>query len=405
MEWGVVFIMQKRYIPGKTKLKDESKERGSITMLTLGLVLILLLLFVIMCEFGRVMLVREQLQTATDAAALAGAGSELHRQVKINVVSDLGYKKKTCYDESGEYPCCGTRCRDENISLSVVGEEKHLIEKNGWREYCVEPCECGGGDCWFELIDRNIHYETSTVRASSDQNEISNEISKVEDELTDVSRLILVESQRDYSSYLSTLFNGMTMKNMLSILNDSDYFISRWMSLKSYPINCWESQVGQYNFDCLQWRSVGQNVYRNLKDKRKSIERNIATVDNMRQVNQKPSQLLDEKYTKSAGKFFDANTPANVTNAGIHKIISFDKWSTPNKTKYSPSLILYAKADIKTLFPQFFNNFSVETCSQAATSYRSVKSQTSSGNKFRSWSDLPKGLWEKPPEDACWKEF
>jgi len=36
------------------------------------------------------MIVREQLQTAADSAALAGAGSGTHRQVKINVTTDRG---------------------------------------------------------------------------------------------------------------------------------------------------------------------------------------------------------------------------------------------------------------------------------------------------------------------------
>lgn len=83
--------MQKQFTRGGMKILKN--ENGNILILSIFLILVITLLFAGMVEFGRAMIVKEQLQTAADSAALAAAGSGTHRQVKINVITDKGDKQ------------------------------------------------------------------------------------------------------------------------------------------------------------------------------------------------------------------------------------------------------------------------------------------------------------------------
>ncbi len=160
--------MLKRFIRGGTKtLKDE---HGSILVLTAALVLLLTLCFAGLSEIGRFLIVREQTQTATDAASLAASGSGVKRWVRLTV--------KT-YDRSRIDPCGCEECDDDgcwcvpccvscpDVTRTAVGTEQDLIEQEGWRDYC-ESCGSGCGEsCDYTLDDRWVEYNQNTSAASA----------------------------------------------------------------------------------------------------------------------------------------------------------------------------------------------------------------------------------------------
>jgi|GEM_PF-3071924 len=111
------------------------------------------LLFAGICEFGRFLLLREQAQTAADAAALAGAVSGVKRWVNITVFSDRGDSW-----ECDEFSCWCESCGV--VEHSVTGGERELLDEEGWRDYCEPPCSCGGGGCWYVINDRWVTYDS-----------------------------------------------------------------------------------------------------------------------------------------------------------------------------------------------------------------------------------------------------
>jgi hypothetical protein len=120
------------------------------------LVIVLTLLFAGLVEFGRFLILKEQTQTASDAAALAASYSGVKKWVNIDVITDRGNKTVYCCDEDGCYPCGCEPCgiRTEN----VTGLEKDLINGGEWEDYCVPPCSCGGGSCWYVIKKRWVEY-------------------------------------------------------------------------------------------------------------------------------------------------------------------------------------------------------------------------------------------------------
>lgn len=142
-----------------------TNEQGTILPIMAVLVVVLTLLFAGLAEFGRYLILREQTQTASDAAALAASYSNVRRKVKIDVITDRGEREVCDCDESG-CTCwcegCGT------VTKHVTGYEKDLIDNEGWRAYCVPPCSCGGGSCWYEIKDRWVEYSPSYSRDTAE---------------------------------------------------------------------------------------------------------------------------------------------------------------------------------------------------------------------------------------------
>jgi len=133
-------------------------QEGSILPITVAFILVALLLLAAVVDFGRYTVVREKLQTATDAASLAGAKS-VDRMVELEIT--LGQQSVEC--SSGEGICCAV-CRDPagtgNTFITVRGKEAYLLDSNGWRSYC---CGCAGdtGECSYRLINRWVNYTNS----------------------------------------------------------------------------------------------------------------------------------------------------------------------------------------------------------------------------------------------------
>jgi Flp pilus assembly protein TadG len=82
--------MHKPPTAGGTLFKIMKNEDGTVLVLMTVLILVFTLLFVGLAEFGKWLIVKEQTQTAADAAALAASSSGVHRWVKIDVVTDRG---------------------------------------------------------------------------------------------------------------------------------------------------------------------------------------------------------------------------------------------------------------------------------------------------------------------------
>jgi len=131
-------------------LTDDS---GTVLVLLAVTCPVLTLMFAGVCEFGRYLVMREQTQTAADAAALAGAVSGVHRWVKIDVTTNRG-KETVCDEES----CWCEPCGEVTIH-DTVGDERRLIDEGMWRDFCAPPCDCGGDNCWFQIKDRWVTYD------------------------------------------------------------------------------------------------------------------------------------------------------------------------------------------------------------------------------------------------------
>lgn len=167
--------MPGRFSAGKT-LKDES---GAVLVIMAVFVVIMTLLFAGLAEFGRYLILKEQLQTAGDAAALAGMISGGRRYVEIEVTTDPGEKWESdtdCWTECDEEGNCHTVCDTDwwceecgdTTTRTVVGEERKLIDAGGWRDYCIPPCgDCGGYSCDYELIDRWVEYEDPSLKGTA----------------------------------------------------------------------------------------------------------------------------------------------------------------------------------------------------------------------------------------------
>jgi len=113
-------------------------------VLTAGFLFIGVLILAIVVDFGRFTVVKEKLQTASDAASLAAAKS-VDRMVRIEI--DRGSARSCC----GSRPC--TPCCVDCGSVTVVGREAYLIDAEGWRSYCCS-CGCGG----MEILDRWVNH-------------------------------------------------------------------------------------------------------------------------------------------------------------------------------------------------------------------------------------------------------
>ncbi|MCK9314278.1 MAG: pilus assembly protein TadG-related protein [Methanocorpusculum sp.] len=270
-----------------------------------------------MVEVGRVMIVREQLQTAADSAALAGAGSGTHRQVKINVTTDRGKFQPPCDPEEGCPPC--EECGWQTIS-GIIGNEADLIDKGEWRDFCVEPCKCDGGDCWFEIEERELMYDTHSMGWGT----TTQELDKVEDSLTKATREILSKYMYQCTSTVAHMVANKSLPQISAMLDNREYWIMEWMYAGNYNFYCdypkYLGQVSNKERECRQWRDTGYSYYPQAAERKPMVDRIIDNIDNIRSANSRPLNKIDSKYAGAAGQFFDANLPQNAEDAGIAKI-------------------------------------------------------------------------------------
>ncbi|SFH34016.1 Putative Flp pilus-assembly TadE/G-like [Desulfotomaculum arcticum] len=127
--------------------KYQRDQRGSILPIMAVVIIILFAVSAIAIDFARRNIAAEKLQTAGDAASLAGAMSAT-RYVKLEI--DPGKYKTTCHRNHKSYPCCKS-CGDK---FTVTGKESELIDQKGYKDYL---CNCGGGS--VKILDRWVEYK------------------------------------------------------------------------------------------------------------------------------------------------------------------------------------------------------------------------------------------------------
>lgn len=132
-----------------------TNERGNILIIFASVMIVIFVLFAGMVDFGRYLIIREKMQTAADAAALASSTSEVKRMVNITVTTDRGNAH-----HCNKYRCwcsgCGT------VEHTVEGEEVQLIDNEGWRVYIAPYCSCGGGSANYVINKRWVVYDNKT---------------------------------------------------------------------------------------------------------------------------------------------------------------------------------------------------------------------------------------------------
>lgn len=145
--------------------RPATNERGTLLPVMAVLVVALTALFAGLVEFGRFLLLKEQTQTASDAAALAASYSGVKRWVNIDVITNKGKEVVYCCDEDGCWACGCESCgiHTEN----VVGLERDLIDGGGWRNYCVPYCDCGGGSCRYVIKRRWVKHSQRHSREAA----------------------------------------------------------------------------------------------------------------------------------------------------------------------------------------------------------------------------------------------
>ena len=391
--------MLKRFIHGGMKIC--SNQEGNILILSIFLTLAITIIFAGMVEFGRVMIVREQLQTAADAAALAAAGSGTHRQVTISVTTDLGQFQPPCGPD-GECPPCGD-CGEVTRS-GITGDESDLIDNGEWRDYCAEPCDCGGGDCWFSIESRELMYDTYSMGTRYTAQQLNNAVQQA----TDIEKRYLPQMLREYESEVAYMIRDLDLDGILMLFENRNAWVQNAVVAQGYNPTCYyPCSIGK-SLECsvMQMRCFqayeAANMYYEAKVKEKipRLERSVARKNKMIATNNAPVARIDKITDGIASAFFEANLPRHAEDAGITQIevYGYDKKSDP---RY-PSVVVYAASQIQTLFPQWFpGGFRTEVCAQGVTAYRDADDQKSYGNKFYgSLSNF--GKWSKVPKDACY---
>lgn len=127
-------------------------ERGSVSSLFLVSSWTLILFgLVVGADFGRVYFYREQMQTAADAAALAGA-QQIKRMVKVKVQREV-------WDANYEYDCeydgnwVKTNCNYGKYVSTTDGEKQGAYPLSWRNDLCSGNFKCTGEPtytCWLE---------------------------------------------------------------------------------------------------------------------------------------------------------------------------------------------------------------------------------------------------------------
>ena len=416
--------MLEQFIRGVTKTNILRNERGNILILSVFLILFIMILVAGMAEFGRVMIVREQLQTAADAASLSAAASGTHRQVEIKVITDRG--SRLICDKDGNCSCsrCGTVTRGP-----FKGDETDLIDQGGWSDYCVETCSgCPGSDCWFELVSRDLMYDNKWMGKKMSSGELNNAL----DENTYYAKESLSWAvDRRNERKVKSMTKNKTIEQIASMVRGPIQWRQAWLIDAGHHPNC-NYNCNQYKckytdevlfgkwyeyeeclrktYDCNRAAYSANECYDSYSDRLKRIvDRTLTRNGKMVATNNKPIDPSGILTDTIRDQFFEINLPKHATKASIDlRSKTYDMSDT--NSPYYPSVVVYATAEVEELFKQWFGdkNWKTTVCAQSATFYRDVDSQLEEigYNRFKSSFPLhDKGKWRKPPKDACIEEY
>lgn len=141
------------------------EQRGAAMILTAVSLMTLLLLTGLALDYGRAHLLRAQLQTALDAAALAGA-LQSEPWVKVTVLRREWFQvQDQCWDpENGVWYGCGWHWESRSAdSCCLTGKEIDLVYREAWRQQvaCGWPYDCLGTrieESWIVLGDSALDW-------------------------------------------------------------------------------------------------------------------------------------------------------------------------------------------------------------------------------------------------------
>lgn len=367
-------------------------ERGTVLILTVFLVILFMVLTVGVVEYGKYRIYNEKMQTAADAASVAAATSEVHRWVRIEVFTDRGSRTK-CDKDSCWCEDCGITSR-----ITPWMEEKYLIEGGDWEMFCYPPCDCGGGDCWFEVVDRKVTYDiTSRTVATTPQ-----EVDRFKSDMTEAVYEALSARAYPYSGKMYEFVRGKGLEHLVTLLSSSSYFVDSWLS-KFLPY--YNPRLGCYeNFECYLEYTQAYQVYNKLHERNDPVEWINRVIDSTNRyaslLNYTGSDITPRRAQDTADYYYMLNAP---DNSDISRVVVHDKQNDP----YYPSVTVYAIGRMQTTMADLaarltgsvntLTSLKAGVCSQGTTYYRSPDDQTGTYT-----GAIRSGKWSPKPAESCW---
>ena len=376
--------MQELFTRSKTTINNQ---KGTIIIITSLIILSLAFLLIIMVEFGRTMIVREQLQTAADSAALAAANSGTHRFVILEVTTDMGDEEST--DSEGNSTCvsCGT-----TTVRTPPMDEQELIDEGGWREFCAPECSCGGGGCEYKIIDRWLQYDIEAMALYIDPSQIQ----QSREDLTSAMRTIIPFTDYSHRSQIAKTIQGASLERLIQLLSSRHSWANEYFMRNGY----WNDYCTptyshpRYGYGCEKHQAEALDTFYKVRAKLDRVLSMKETIDRI--SNPKYQQSVNLTADDAAGQFFQANLPKHAEQSYINQVDVYNH--TQMNSPYYPSVVIHATAKIKSLFPEFFgtDGYTTGICAQGSTYYKDSRDE-----KDIVWGN-PDARWSSAPEDACW---
>lgn len=380
-------------------------DRGNYLVLSTVVFLVLIILTVGMVEFGRVILFRNQLQTAGDAAALAAAGADedVTKWVRITVTTDRGNQEHCSSDGDCDCSSCGS------ASITVVGLEEDLLDNGSWQDFCLPPCDCGGDSCTIEIIDRWVTMTTTTATTGGNQQDITRAINSI---VSSTKESISYKGYPCESEVAQVLRNANDLGTIREYVTNSQKFMNRWedYNCERLPIGrepTWE-EIEKHNA-CM---SRGHYAWQRIQSSTGLINRMQNSVNKLNTLGDKQTTAgVSKEYV---GEVVHDYLIANLPGAWPTNVEIYDQRSS----RFYPSVVVYAMTDIEVLMKDFVSIpllldpsadymwgnddtvASVETCSQGNVHYidPSLTNYSDQGALNAAVEDR---YYVSRPDDAC----
>lgn len=421
----------------RAKNKILNSQQGNVLVLSLYIIILVLILSFGMIEMGKVMITKEKLQTAADAASLEAASMESYREVTILVKTERAGKwyppKKD--ESSGHCVSCGTTIRGP-----FTGSEVKLLEQGQWRSRCARSCPdtCAGPyRCWYEIVDRKMMYDGTYVDSEMTTTQVNNVIKQNAEHL--YQDLIWAVDEKDERFIKTMIQRKPELKELRNLLTNKGRWVNKYLELSGRKSNCNYncSRYAHYTRDylnclddvraCEKQSDLMSDFYRKYKDKLlKIIDEQIASDEQFKEWNNQrinPSNTLKTFLATKNSKIFNANRPleGNVNQGNSYarqaeitstKAYDYDRGKSV-QSSYYPSVVVVATATVSNWFYNSSNKllsigpeeWIIKVCSQSSSSYRDAKAVA--GNEYDSPSQHKGvGSWYRIPDDACkyWEE-
>lgn len=330
--------------------------------------MVMIILTVGIVEFGRVMMVRNQLQNAGDAAALAAAGGDenVTKWVKVVVTTDRG-RQTVCDDESCWCTGCGS------VSINVTGLESELLDDGQWQDFCVPPCDCGGDECTIQIADRWVTMQSATNITGGRQDDITEAIGN----MLESSRIALsYRAYRDQAKVYEVLKSARTLGDLNTLASSHANWINKYTGLHCQQY--WDEMNPETYNSCV---SIGHNDWQQMQAGLPNLERMIKAQRRLEQLQSISTTAgVSKEYI---GEVVNDYLAANISGARVDSVEVYDQRGSP----FYPSVVVYAAKEVPVVMRDFIsiplmldpsseylfgddsNIATVETCSQGDTHY------------------------------------